>query len=1011
MRFFLHFFYWILFFLLGQHILHAQTIETYNYNIKQDRSTVFFTSELLVDHQGFTWYTTENGLVKDFGGATILIEFPDFKTTNTPVRAHVVFQDNNRDIWISTDLGSYIINYKTHAVIKFNSKFSGKLKQQRHIAIAQRKNDSSIYINTHSNDILEFKNQKLINKYTTNVKEYKQGYLEVNSKNNLVFVSLTKVFTIKNNTLQFVCHKTPQDILISLKRPENSIQDCSGYIYYKDKRIPYDYLPEIDMYKIRYDAWGIDDSTFRYENQKSWTLKNNTITTYRDSKIWSQKFEYYNTQWHLKDVFKTDVKTEILTILNYKANEYILSGDGNELHKIRVKENYYKSQLQDSITPISTRAIFSDTAKKIFVASYSGLFTIDTLGTETLISKNRYTKTIYPILQKNDSIVWMGSGMHLSHFNFKTNTFNRILLKENTHLNILSLSYKNDSEFWVGTTNGLYLFKENTKKFSKNHTLNNTYNLKGVIIKGITQFKNNWVWLATNNGIYAYNYRTKEVTHYSNTSKTYYIPHSFTYHIHKDKYNTIWITGNQGLSSIAPNGDMQHYSEVDGLANNVSTDIIETQKHLWLSTNDGVSRLNLKGDKKQFSNYLKGVEFNLKSHHKLNDSILYFGSMTGIYRINTKKLPKQETNQYLVPVSLKSYNKAQDSIIEQYKNINDLKAINLTHDKNYFELKFAINNSFNHAKNHYLYTIEGLTDSWIPLDNTAIIRQYGINPGNYTLKIKGKNEAGLLIKNDIVLPIHVSQVFYKTTWFILGLMGLTLGVIALILYRTRKRIKKESYLKREIKTLNIKALTMQMNPHFIFNIINNLQSDLILKNTENINDYIHAFSSLLRTTMNMTRAHLISVKDEISYLTSYIKLQQYRLNHSFLYEIKVIDNDKNLREIDIPCMLLQPIIENAILHGLEPKIEKDKELHIVICVKEKVVEISIEDNGVGRPQKQKEEAVLKGGKESHAMGLMKIRVNLRNEIARNKMTMQVIDLKENNIPVGTKVVFEIPYKY
>ena len=86
---------------------------------------------------------------------------------------------------------------------------------------------------------------------------------------------------------------------------------------------------------------------------------------------------------------------------------------------------------------------------------------------------------------------------------------------------------------------------------------------------------------------------------------------------------------------------------------------------------------------------------------------------------------------------------------------------------NYFEFRFALNKSFNHTKNTFSYTIEGLTKAWIPLENNTTIRQYGIPPGNYTLKVKGINEEGMQAVNEISLPIHVSQIFYKTTWFIL----------------------------------------------------------------------------------------------------------------------------------------------------------------------------------------------------------------------------------------------------
>ncbi|WP_333780710.1 sensor histidine kinase [Tenacibaculum retecalamus] len=233
-------------------------------------------------------------------------------------------------------------------------------------------------------------------------------------------------------------------------------------------------------------------------------------------------------------------------------------------------------------------------------------------------------------------------------------------------------------------------------------------------------------------------------------------------------------------------------------------------------------------------------------------------------------------------------------------------------------------------------------------------------------------------------------------------------IVFVIFLRVKRRNTIEKRLRSDVRDLKIKALTMQMNPHFIFNIINNIQSDLILKNTVNINDYIHAFSSLLRTTMNMTTSNFISVKNEIDYLEAYIKLQKYRLNNGFSYHFEITTTSKNidLNNINIPCMLLQPIVENAILHGLEPKEDSNKLLKITIAVSD-IVEVCIEDNGIGRIKKN---TTKQKNNEPHAMGLMKTTIGLRNELRQNKITFQIIDLVDKNTPLGTKVVFKIPYK-
>ena len=123
--------------------------------------------------------------------------------------------------------------------------------------------------------------------------------------------------------------------------------------------------------------------------------------------------------------------------------------------------------------------------------------------------------------------------------------------------------------------------------------------------------------------------------------------------------------------------------------------------------------------------------------------------------------------------------------------------------------------------------------------------------------------------------------------------------------------------------------------------------------------------------------------------------------------LEIFESKNDLNNIEIPCMLIQPIVENAILHGLEPKKEEDKQLKINIDIQDKI-QISIEDNGVGRPLKQKNKSEESDNDDPHAMGLMKTRINLRNESKRHKISMKTIDLTANNTPCGTQIIFEFP---
>ena len=117
--------------------------------------------------------------------------------------------------------------------------------------------------------------------------------------------------------------------------------------------------------------------------------------------------------------------------------------------------------------------------------------------------------------------------------------------------------------------------------------------------------------------------------------------------------------------------------------------------------------------------------------------------------------------------------------------------------------------------------------------------------------------------------------------------------------------------------LQTKALITQMNPHFIYNTLNGIQSTMLLKGEKEVNRYIGIFSSLLRKTFEMSTLQKVSLNEEIEYLKNYITLQEMRLNYPIKSTYK-IDSALNLDTCEIPALMIQPLVENAILHGISP---------------------------------------------------------------------------------------------
>jgi len=246
-----------------------------------------------------------------------------------------------------------------------------------------------------------------------------------------------------------------------------------------------------------------------------------------------------------------------------------------------------------------------------------------------------------------------------------------------------------------------------------------------------------------------------------------------------------------------------------------------------------------------------------------------------------------------------------------------------------------------------------------------------------------------------------------------------LAIIAsLIFYSMRQRLRnqrmlvekneeiKRSQYREQLQTLEMKALRAQMNPHFLFNSLNSINTMIISDENENASKYLSKFSKLVRLMLENSEESRVSLKDEISMLETYVQLEALRFNNKIEYKIEV-DNDLDQDSTYIPSMVLQPFVENAIWHGLLHKDTKGL-LSIIIKENQDKLQCSIRDNGIGREKSltlQKE-----GGLKKKSMGI-KITTDRLRLLTKQKINevIAIVDLKDNNnMALGTQVNIQIP---
>lgn len=225
-------------------------------------------------------------------------------------------------------------------------------------------------------------------------------------------------------------------------------------------------------------------------------------------------------------------------------------------------------------------------------------------------------------------------------------------------------------------------------------------------------------------------------------------------------------------------------------------------------------------------------------------------------------------------------------------------------------------------------------------------------------------------------------------------------------YLTMER-QRENELKMEftqkLNEMETMALRSQMNPHFLFNSMNAIKHLIMTGRSNDAMYYLDNFSYLLRKVLQNSKRKTISVEEELEVLKLYLSMEKARLGEDFNFEISADDTEK-LAMYNIPGLLLQPVVENAIWHGLIPSSKKEKKLWINFEIQDTLV-ISIRDNGIGRQKKDDNTREHLELHQSLGMKIIHNRIELFNHAHDLKMKLTIDDLQENGLPSGTLVTF------
>jgi len=242
--------------------------------------------------------------------------------------------------------------------------------------------------------------------------------------------------------------------------------------------------------------------------------------------------------------------------------------------------------------------------------------------------------------------------------------------------------------------------------------------------------------------------------------------------------------------------------------------------------------------------------------------------------------------------------------------------------------------------------------------------------------------------------------------FLIAIAGMVL--LGIFFYYRNREKQKTILLQKQLAEFEHKALHLQMNPHFVFNCLAAISAFVMQNGKDEAIRYLSKFSKLMRLTLEFSEESSITIDKEIEALKNYLELEQLRFNHKF--EFKISKDPKIEDDASIPSLLLQPYVENAIIHGVVPKNGKGF-IHIdfrqigenLICI--------INDNGVGIEQSKMNKTNFVNAHKSMAMEISQKRLETLEQLENKKIALTINELKEGEMVLGTQVMIQLPLEY
>ncbi|MBN1340537.1 MAG: histidine kinase [Bacteroidales bacterium] len=614
---------------------------------------------------------------------------------------------------------------------------------------------------------------------------------------------------------------------------------------------------------------------------------------------------------------------------------------------------------------------------------------------------------------------------------------------------ILALLAATDGTIWIGTRGGgLVHYNPSSAIFTAwLHDASTEGAITGNTVLSLASDKQNRLWAGVfEGGLNLFDPETGKFTAFrKNTDDRSTLSDDNIWAILFDSKGRLWLGTQGGLNySTHPSEEMTFgcFTASDGLNSNTILGLAEDhQGNIWMSSFNGLSRLNIDmftegntpvketedftGLQPLFRSYdsdngLQGDEFNQGACHKGKSGTVYFGGTNGLSYFLPGDVKESSFFPPVVVTGIKVFNsevlirpgtgETETGRVKLVKSGRDYllpKTISYIHDlvityrESVFSFEFASLDYSSPYKNRYAFKMAGFDDEWNYVGTQNSATYTNLDPGRYTLQIRGSNSDGIWNPGLTELNITIVPPFWQTWWFTVSVISLFVLIAALTIKRAFQLNRLKAEKERAFVELQLRTIKSQIDPHFAFNALNTIASMIYSEKPDVTYDYFTRFAMMIRNILRDNEKISRTLAEELDFVKNYLELQKMRFKDKFDYFIEM---DEDIPpETPVPKMIIQTYAENALKHGLMHR-QSDGKLVIAIRKDHDRLHFSITDNGVGRMKA----AELNSGSTRRGLKIIDTIIDLYGQLYHTEIRQKIEDIAdENGNAAGTRVLLTI----